>query len=319
MNNQSKKILITGGFGNLGSWLTKYFSNLNYDVYVLSKNKHNILSEYNFTLISCDITNIEDCKTKLNNIQFEYVIHAASMNDMFVENYASLSLEINTKGTRNILETIDKSNLKNFIYLSTFHVYGVSEGFITEESPTLSRHDYATTHLFAEYFVKQFHYTHKLPYTIIRLTNSYGCPIDKNTSKWYLILNDLAKMAFEKHEIVLKGNGRVSRDFIWMGTVCEVLEKICALPTAPNDIFNLSGEQSFPMLEIANYVKQAALAALNIDLPITINTEDETVASVLEVSSAKLKSLINYTTSPKFKEEAKAIFNLLEKKLNIST
>ena len=73
------------------------------------------------------------------------------------------------------------------------------------------------------------------------------------------------------------------------------------------------------MLEIANYVKQAALAALNIDLPITINTEDETVASVLEVSSAKLKSLINYTTSPKFKEEAKAIFNLLEKNLNIST
>ncbi len=313
MNNSSIKILITGGFGNLGSWLTKYFTNLKYDVYVLSKNKHDILSDYSFTTICCDITNLEDCNSKLNNIQFEYVIHAASMNDMFVENYAALALEINTKGTRNILEAIDKTQLKNFIYLSTFHVYGVSEGLITEESPTLSKHDYATTHLFAEYFVKQFNHTHKLPYTIIRLTNSYGCPVDKNTSKWYLILNDLAKMAFEKHEIVLKGNGKVSRDFIWMGTVCEVLEKICSLPTSPNDIFNLSGVQSFSMLDIANYVKQAALEALHIDLPITLNIEDKTNASNLEVSSAKLKNLINYTTSPKFVEEAKAIFELLKK------
>lgn len=311
MQNQSKKILITGGFGNLGSWLTKYFCELKYDVYVLSKNKHDILTQHNFTLISCDITNPEECKEKINNISFDYVIHAASMNDMFVDNYANLALEVNTKGTRNILAAIDKSQLKNFVYLSTFHVYGASEGLITEESPTLSRHDYATTHLFAEYYVKQFHYTDKLPYTIIRLTNSYGCPIDKKSSKWYLILNDLARMAIEQHQIVLKGNGRASRDFIWMGTVCEVLEKICRLPTAPNDIFNLSGEQSFSTLEIANFVKQAAQEALDVNLQISINEEDHTMASDLRVSSSKLKKIIDFKAKSMFIQEAKGVFQLL--------
>lgn len=308
------KVLITGGLGNLGSWLTRHFTQLNFDVYVLAKNKRPILESQKFTYISCDIADLEDCKQKLSNIAFDYIIHTASVNDMFVENYAALALEINTKGTRNILEAINKTALKNFIYFSTFHVYGVSEGNITEESPLLARHDYATTHLFAEYYVKQFHLTHSLPYTIIRLTNSYGCPIDTATSKWYLILNDLAKMALKKGEIVLKSNGLASRDFVWMGTVCSVIEQITKLDKAPNDIYNLSGEQTFQMLEIAQYVQSAILKYANKNIEIQVNNEDKSVHSkTLAVSSAKLKSIIDYKNPIMFEEEALNIFKLLSK------
>jgi nucleoside-diphosphate-sugar epimerase len=307
------KILITGGLGNLGSWLTRHFSSLDNEVYVLAKNKRAILTEQKFTYISCDISSLDDCKDKLAHIAFDYIIHIASVNDMFVDNYAALALEINTKGTRNLLEAIDKSSLKNFIYFSTFHVYGVSEGNITEESPLLARHDYATTHLFAEYYVKQFHLTHHLPYTIIRLTNSYGCPIDTATSKWYLILNDLSKMALEKSEIILKSNGLASRDFIWMGTVCTVVEKLVNLKNAPNDCFNLSGERTFKMLEIAQYVQKAILkyAGKNIEIKTNIN-DTSTPGKSLIVSSAKLKKLINYDNPIQFEEEATNIFQLLQ-------
>ena len=308
------KILITGGLGNLGSWLTRHFTALAFDVYVLAKNKRPILANQNFTYISCDIASLEDCKATLSHLAFDYILHTASVNDMFVDNYAALALEINTKGTRNILEAIDKSTLKNFIYFSTFHVYGVSEGNITEESPLLTRHDYASTHLFAEYYVKQFHLTHQLPYTIIRLTNSYGCPIDTATSKWYLILNDLAKMAFEKKEIILKSNGLASRDFIWMGTVCKVMEQIVRHAKAPNDTYNLSGEQTFQMKEIAAYVQQAMLKYANCHIPIQINTQDTSKPSnTLQVSSAKLKTLLAFENPIHFEQEALAIFDLLAK------
>lgn len=308
------KILITGGLGNLGSWLTRHFTSLNFDVYVLAKNKREILAEQKFTYISCDISNLEDCKAKLSEISFDYITHTASVNDMFVENYAALALEINTKGTRNILEAINKTQLKNFIYFSTFHVYGVSEGEITENSPLLARHDYATTHLFAEYYVKQFNLTHQLPYTIIRLTNSYGCPIDTETSKWYLILNDLAKMAYEKGEIILKSNGTASRDFVWMGTVCTVMEKLINLPKAPNDIFNLSGEQTFKMIDIAKYTQNAILRYANKAIEIQTNVDDKSIQSnTLKVSSQKLKSIITYENQNMFEQEAENIFKLLEK------
>ncbi len=119
-------------------------------------------------------------------------------------------------------------------------------------------------------------------------------------------------MSFEKNEIVLKGNGKASRDFIWMGTVCNVMEQLCKLETAPNDIFNLSGEQSFSMLEIANYVKKATSEALNKDIEVTVNLDDQTpTPAPLQVSSQKLKQLIPFANENKFVDEAKAIFNLL--------
>lgn len=33
---------------------------------------------------------------------------------------------------------------------------------------------------------------------LIRLTNSYGAPKYKNSTKWYLVLNDLVKLAYEE-------------------------------------------------------------------------------------------------------------------------
>lgn len=305
------KVLITGGFGNLGSWLTRHFCQQGHDVSVLASRKRPILENLNFKLIICDITSAASCKDALLHESFDVVIHTASINDTFVDNYAEKSLLVNTLGTRNIIEALNKTALKNFIYLSTFHVYGVSSGHITEESPTLARHDYATTHLFAEYYVKQFHLTHKLPYTIIRLTNSYGCPTDKESSKWYLVLNDLAKMAFEKQEIILKSNGLAARDFIWMGDVCTVLEKL-GQQQAPNDTFNLSGEQTFSMLAIAEAVQKAYQQLTGKKLEIQINTEDKTPQGApLFVSAAKVKKLVDYKSENRFEQEASNIFTFL--------
>ncbi len=307
------KLLITGGYGNLGSWLVRHFSDIaSIEIYVISRTKKSFLDQYQHTFIQCDISNLDDCKAKLTQLNFDYIIHAGSVNDTFEQSYAQNALLVNTLGTRNLLECINKNDLKNFIYLSTFHVYGASEGIITENTPTSPKNDYASTHLFAEYYVKQFHQTHNLPFTIIRLSNSYGCPIDVQSSKWYLILNDLARMAYVENKIVLKSNGKASRDFIWMGTVCLVFEKIVHLAKAPNDIFNLSAEKSFQLIKIANDVKEAAISHLNKSISVEVNNLDLSEHhQSLEVSAHKLKMLINYTPEVRFKEEAIAIFTLL--------
>jgi nucleoside-diphosphate-sugar epimerase len=306
-----EKILITGGLGNLGSWLTEHFANSNFEVWVLSKNFRKIVTKAKYHLIHCDIADYADVVEKLTGKEFDYVIHAGSVNDGFVENYFKLAVDVNTLGTRNLLEFFKNKNLKHFIYFSTFQVYGKYDGLITETTPTLPKNDYGSTHLFAEIFVKQLFYTHKLPHTIIRLTNSYGCPKDYNSSKWYLVLNDLAKTAFEKKEIVLKSNGLAPRDFIWMGDVCYVLEQLIKqLPT--NDIYNLAGYETFKMLDIANFVKDAYLEKFGISIPIQVNEADKTVyPDDLKVSADKLMKLIPYTHTISFKQEAIKIFEFL--------
>jgi len=308
------KILITGGLGNLGSWLTEYFAQNGYEVYVLAKNFRQIVTKAKYHLMQCDISDYAEVKNKLSEYKFELVIHAGSANDGFVENYYQLALEVNTLGTRNLVEFFKDKSLKHFIYFSTFQVYGKYEGVITEQTPTEPINDYGATHLFAEYYVKQFHATHKLPYTIVRLTNSYGCPKDYNSSKWYLVLNDLAKSAFEKKEIVLKSNGQAPRDFIWMGNVCHIIHQLIE-KEASNNTYNISGGQTYKMIDIANAVKAAYLEAFEVEIPVKVNLEDKTVYSdTLAVDSNHLKSFVDFRAEFRFKEEAIKIFAFLQER-----
>ena len=68
------------------------------------------------------------------------------------------------------------------------------------------------------------------------------------------------------------------------------------------------------MLEIAQYVQSAILKYANKNIEIQVNNEDKSVHSkTLAVSSAKLKSIIDYKNPIMFEEEALNIFKLLSK------
>ncbi|MDN5067886.1 NAD-dependent epimerase/dehydratase family protein [Aliarcobacter butzleri] len=307
-----KKVLVTGGFGNLGSYIVKHLINLNYEVTILTRREKYKFDNLKYKVVECDITNLEELKSKLN-YGFDFCVHCASFNEFFVENYSKKALEINSLGTRNLLEVLNLKNLKNFIYFSTFHVYGLNSGFIDEMTVANPKNDYASTHLFAEYYIKQFGYTHNLKYTILRLTNSYGCPMYKDTDKWYLVLNDLVKMAFEKNKIVLNSNGKVKRDFIYMGDVANIVGELLEID-ATNQIYNLSSNQSYEVIELAKKVKKIFENRYNESIEIQINQNDLTKYYELFVENKKLKFLINFETYNNLDDEIENIFELLEKK-----
>jgi UDP-glucose 4-epimerase len=311
--NGKKKILITGGLGNLGLWLTEFFSKKRYNVYVLTKQKKHNSLKCDYHLIEADITNFENLKDKLI-FDFDFCIHAASYNEYFEENYFSKSLIVNTLGTRNLLEILKNQNLfKKFIYISTFHVYGKYDGFIDENTECLPLNDYALTHYFSELYLKQFNKLYKFPFITFRLTNSYGCPKFKSTNKWYLVLNDLAKNAYFNQKITLKTNGKAKRDFIWMGDVCKIIEKSLFLKET-NEIFNLSSKKTWEIIEIAEKVKKVYYKKYKKILPIYVNPHDNTKYQTLEVDNSKLlKKIPHFEFTENFENEIEKIFLLLEK------
>jgi UDP-glucose 4-epimerase len=303
------KVLITGGLGNLGSWMTRTFAQSGYEVLVLSKKAKYTLKEVPYTLIEADISDLDALKQAIPD-DIDYCIHIASMNEYFVDDYPKKVLLVNTLGTRNLLETLNIKQLKKFVYFSTFHVYGLQEGTITENTPPCPKNDYASTHLFAEYYVKQFHATHQLPYTIFRLTNSYGAPFIKESDKWYLVLNDLTRSAFLNQKIILQTNGNAKRDFIWMGDVCKIT--LNSLNVLPNDTYNLSSSQQYKVVELAQMVQEAYLQRYGKTIDIVTNDHDLFIYPELAVENRKLKSFIAYTPDNKFLFEINKIFDLLE-------
>lgn len=309
-----KNVLITGGLGNLGSWISIYLAQQGYTVYVLTRADKHKLKDIKYKIIECDITNLEMLEKKLG-FEIDYCIHCASFNEGFLPDYPKRALEINALGTRNLLEILSKKNLKHFVYFSTFHVYGENSGVITEESSLNPKSDYASTHLFAEYYIKQFGSTHNLKYTILRLTNSYGAPTFLDSDKWYLVLNDLTKLAYKNGEIIIKSNGNAKRDFIYMGDVAEITEKLLK-KSATNDVYNLSSNQVYKITQLADIVKDVYQKRYNKSIQIYINENDKNVYSDIYIDNKKLKKIVSFKTKDMMAYEVNKIFNLLEKNEN---
>lgn len=306
------RLLITGGLGNLGAWFTEYFYRKNYKVTVLSNSDDRKMSGIKYNFIKADITKSEELEASITEC-FDCCIHTASLNDYFITGYAEKALMVNALGTRNIIKTLLDKDIKRFVYFSTFHVYGIAEGIIDENTPLSPKNDYATTHLFGEYYAKQFWHTHRFPYTILRLTNCYGAPRYLNSTKWYLALNDIARSAIEKGEIVLNSNGRGCRDFIWIGDVCSIVDGILSADKVNGETFNVASGRTYKVIDIANIVKIAYEERYGRKINIKINEADHTVyTESLHVSNKKLKSVVNFEIHDKVYDEVNNIFDIIE-------
>ena len=305
-----KKVLITGGHGNLGLYIVSALVNLGCDVFVLSRKKDKLIEKLKYTVIDADIVSATQLREKLN-FDIDYCIHLASYNEYFLENYPKKALEVNTLGTRNLLEALNIKKLKNFIYFSTFHVYGLNSGMIDENTAPNPKNDYASTHLFAEYIVKQFGFTHGLKYTILRLTNSYGVPFFKDTDKWYLILNNLVKDAIDDKTIKLKSNGEIHKDFVSMVDVARIVNTLLT-KNASNEIFNLSSGQAYSLLELAKLIQEQYKKKYNENIEISINSDDKNNYKRLDVDNRKLLNFIDFNFKDIIDDEVNNIFTLLE-------
>ena len=133
-----------------------------------------------------------------------------------------------------------------------------------------------------------------------------------NSNKWYLIINDLTKMAFEKKKIILNSNGESQRDFIGMNDVAIITEKVIKLK-ATNEIFNLSSNKSHQIIEIAKIIKKIFEERYKVEIPIIKNLEDKFKYKDLNVSNKKIRDFIEIDLKDSIEKEINKIFDKLEK------
>ena len=102
-----KKILITGGTGNLGKVIVSLLTKNGSEISVLTSNDE-LLNSKNINFINGDLTN-RDSLFELKN-KFDIIIHCAS-NPLDSD-------AVDIKGSQNLLETVIHDKIAHFIYIS---------------------------------------------------------------------------------------------------------------------------------------------------------------------------------------------------------
>ena len=161
-----KNILITGASGMLGSNLCISMNNKNF--YITGSYFSNTPLKKDINFVSMDIRNGSICQEVIKKIHPDIVIHCAALTNMdLCEKNQKLAYEVNTIGTKNILESINKDC--HFIFISTDNVYNNGIRFNKENSKNNITNIYGNSKLKAEELIQM----SKIKNTILR-TNFFG-------------------------------------------------------------------------------------------------------------------------------------------------
>ena len=211
-------ILVTGGAGFIGQYLVKSLLEKNYVVTIFdnfsnsTKDSISSLVKMGVKIIEGDITRYPEI---LNAIKDQdVVIHLAAK--ISVSESISNPLEtylVNINGTRNVLTSCEKNNVKKLIVASSAAVYGegTSNVKLMEESDTNPISPYGESKLKMEQVIREFVSKHDINCIILRFFNIYG--VGQSDEYAGVITKFIEKIVHNK-PLEIFGDGFQVRDFV---------------------------------------------------------------------------------------------------------
>ena len=181
---KSKKILITGADGFIGSHLTEELVNKGFDVRAfICYNSFNtygwldsipkeIKSKIEF--FPGDIRDPNGVREAMKGI--DIVFHLAALIAIpFSYHSPDSYIDTNVKGTLNIIQAARDNNVKRVLVTSTSEVYGTAQFVpITELHPKQPQSPYSASKIGADAIADSFYRSFDLPITIVRPFNTFG-------------------------------------------------------------------------------------------------------------------------------------------------
>lgn len=296
-----RNILITGGSGYLGSALALHLSKQGYHVFITSRsNKEN----------SDDIRVLDLLDEKTFNglcENIDAVIHTAAFGAKSGQSPKDVLLA-NGYGTKLLLEEAKKQGVKKFIYLSTFHVYGKSEGYIDENTLVNPLTDYSLTHYVGEMYCYQYANEKDHVPIIVRITNGYGLPSNASAEPWELAVNHFCKEAVEYGQLQINSAGTQLRDFISVNDIVSAIRILLQTDRSSKSaaVYNISSQNAISINELSEMIAvryhQIFGKELNIIHPFNSSSHILNETPKLLVSSEKLRALNWFPKSDMMKE-----------------
>jgi len=251
-----RNIVVTGGLGFIGSnlidlLLKKNFFVINVDKVTYSSNHYNVKEFKNskkYRFIKIDIGNkkLKDIFVKYKPVGI-FNLAAETHVDRSIDNPGNF-IQSNIVGVYNLLESFknfSKQNKSKLIHISTDEVYGdILTGRSSEKYPYKPSSPYAASKAASDHLVGSYVRTYNLNAIVTNCSNNYGPKQHPEKLIPKLIYNIL-----NNRPLPIYGNGKNSREWIYVKDHCEALLKIF-LKGKKGNFYNIGSNKNLNNLEV---------------------------------------------------------------------
>jgi CDP-6-deoxy-D-xylo-4-hexulose-3-dehydrase len=255
--DKQKNILVTGGYGFIGSNFIHHIYNkypdykiFNIDLLTYAGNTDNLvdvehlekeqeINNKRYQFLYGDICDKRFLDIIFSRHNFDIVINFAAEThvDRSIVDMSDF-IYTNIGGVRCLIEAVREYNVPRFVHISTDEIYGdIKSGYSTETSDLRPSNPYSSSKAAADLIVQSFIRTHNVPAIIVRGSNNFG----PNQYPEKLIPLAITNI-LEGRRVPIHGKGLHVRSWVHVKDFCEAVDLIAH--DAPNyEIYNVHGEE----------------------------------------------------------------------------
>jgi UDP-glucose 4-epimerase len=257
------KILITGGAGFIGSYLTEYLLSKDQQVLILddfSGNNGENLKQFskssNLSITKGSVLDQEVVTHLMKDITHCYHL-AASLGVEKINKDPSKSLDINLRGSTTVLDIAEKKGVRTLL-ASSSEIYGKNPSIPLKESsdrvlgsPEVARWSYSEAKALDELHAFELYKHKSFPVTIARFFNTVG---PRQSGSYGMVLPRFVKAAISNQPLTVYGDGTQSRTFCSVTDVVDALVLLMDSKESIGKAFNIGSTNEITITELAQKV-----------------------------------------------------------------
>ncbi|MDL0141333.1 NAD-dependent epimerase/dehydratase family protein [Halobacterium salinarum] len=297
--SSKSRVLITGGAGFIGSWVSKQFIEEDGAEVLVVDN----LSFGDRSLVDdrAEFVDVDITSDRLDDVVQDYnpniVVHLAALHFIpYCNENPEEAFNVNVIGTRNLTESLSKlESLESFVFASSAAVYPPRNGPNSEDSDLGPTDIYGRSKLVGEDLCRLFYESTEVPTAVLRLFNVFG----PNETNEHLIPAILEQLDDESPTIEL-GNLKPARDFVHVRDVARAFYDVSTAHEAGFESYNVGTGTEYTVEEVAEAIIEASSYDVSVQqAPDRVRESDR---PHLQADISKIQSEIDWSPSITFSE-----------------
>lgn len=302
----TKKVLVTGGAGYIGSHVVKTLGEKGYDTVTFDNlstgHKESVI--YGKLAVG-DLLDYDELNEVFKIHKPDAVMHFAAhiVVPESVEKPVKYYIN-NVSGTLNLLKAMKENDVNKFIFSSTAAVYGIPEEIpISEDSPVKPINPYGHSKAMVEKVLEDVSRADGLNYIALRYFNVAGADPkgrlgERKEDATHLITMCVRTAAGKRPCLNVYGtdyptpDGTCIRDYIHVDDLAEahVLSLEYLLEGGKSDIFNCGYSRGYSVFEVV----RAAKKVTGVDFPVTLAERRPGDPPVLVADSGRIREVLGW-------------------------